>query len=69
MYEKTVNHPPHYTSGAVECIEGIESALSKIEYLGCVMKYTWRLDKKGDPVEDAMKAQWYLDRLIKAMPC
>jgi hypothetical protein len=62
-----VNHPPHYASGAIECIEAIEAQLTPEEYRGylkgnCV-KYQWRERQKGG-VESLKKAQWYLNRLI-----
>jgi len=62
-----VNHPSHYTQGAVECIEAIKASMTRQEYIGylkgCQMKYVWRYRKKGG-VEDLKKARWYLDRLI-----
>jgi hypothetical protein len=62
-----VNHPPHYTSGKVECIDAIESALSEEEFRGfCrgnAMKYVFRAGKKGDFQEDIQKAAWYLNRV------
>lgn len=62
-----VNYPPHYASGAIECIEAIEAQLTPEEYRGylkgnCV-KYQWRERQKGG-VESLKKAQWYLNRLI-----
>ena len=62
-----VNHPPHYASGAIECIEAIEAQLTPEEYRGylkgnCV-KYQWRERQKGG-LESLKKAQWYLNRLI-----
>jgi hypothetical protein len=64
-----VNHPPHYTDGgAVECIEAIESQLTKEEYRGYmkgnIAKYIWRERHKGE-LQSLKKAQWYLDRLIQ----
>lgn len=64
-----VNHPKHYTSGKVECIDAIESAtvnLSGIEAVctANVIKYVWRWRQKGG-LEDLKKARWYLDRLIE----
>ena len=63
-----VNHPPHYASGAIECIEAIEAQLTPEEYRGylkgnCV-KYQWRERQKGG-LESLKKAQWYLNRLIE----
>ena len=34
---------------------------------GNCMKYLWRYDYKGKPVEDLQKAQWYLAELIKEL--
>lgn len=65
-----VNHPPHYTQGKVECIDAIESALTAEEFRGFlkgqVIKYIWRMNRKGDS-DDAKKAQWYQERLVKLM--
>ena len=65
--EDLVNHPSHYASGAIECIEAIEAQLTPEEYRGylkgnCV-KYQWRERQKGG-LESLKKAQWYLNRLI-----
>ena len=63
-------NPSHYSSGKIECIDAIESALSPEEFRGFlrgnVLKYNWRcMQKNGD--EDLKKSQWYLDRLIKTL--
>lgn len=67
LKEDKVNHPSHYTQGAVECIEAIKASMTTEEYIGylkgCQMKYVWRYRMKGG-VEDLRKARWYLDRLI-----
>ena len=63
-----VNHPAHYTQGAVECIEAIKASMTASEFRGYLkgnaMKYMWRYQHKGG-VEDLKKARWYLDRLIE----
>jgi hypothetical protein len=63
-----INYPSHYTEGAVECIDAIESSMSKNEFLGYlkgnVIKYIWRYRLKGREAEDLRKAQWYLNRLV-----
>ena len=63
-----VNAPAHYTSGKVECIDAIESMLTRDEFIGFlrgnILKYQWRYKIKNG-VEDLKKAQWYFDRLIK----
>jgi hypothetical protein len=66
-----VNHPDHYTQGPVECIDGVESAMSTDQFIGFlrgqVIKYAWRLGLKGEAVEDARKCAWYADRLVKTL--
>lgn len=64
-----VNHPPHYTRGKVETIDGLESAVEGLSGKEAgltwqVMKYMWRWKFKGNPKEDLKKAKWYLERLI-----
>jgi hypothetical protein len=63
-----VNHPSHYASGGIECIDAIEASMSAEEFQGyCkgnLIKYVWRYRDKGG-VQDLQKANWYLDRLIK----
>ena len=64
-----VNSPSHYKSGGIEAIEGIEASMGPEAYAGylkgSVMKYLWRYEKKGKPIEDLKKARWFLDRLIQ----
>jgi hypothetical protein len=63
----TVNHPSHYTTGSIECIEAIEAQLTPEEYRGYlkgnIVKYLWRERSKGN-LESLKKAEWYLNRLI-----
>ena len=64
-----VNHPSHYASGKVECIDAIESAVHAMQgerafLTGQVIKYMWRWPMKGG-IEDLNKAKWYLERLIR----
>jgi hypothetical protein len=63
-----VNSPPHYKSGGIEAIEGIEASMGPEAFAGYlkgnIMKYMWRYERKGKPIEDLKKARWYLDRLI-----
>ena len=63
-----VNHPPHYTAGAVECIDAIESATTGLAGREAVctasaIKYLWRWKMKGGH-EDLRKARWYINRLL-----
>jgi len=62
-----VNHPPHYNQHGVECIDAIRATTGDNfkDYLkGNIIKYLWRFDYKGNPIEDLQKAKWYLDKLI-----
>jgi len=64
-----VNSPDHYNTGNIECIDAIEDSMSPAAFKGYLkgncMKYLWRYDYKGKPVEDLKKASWYLSRLIE----
>ena len=69
--EDVVNSPNHYNNGSIECIEGIQAAMSTEAFEGYLkgncMKYLWRYDYKGKPVEDLQKAQWYLAKLLNVV--
>lgn len=58
-----MNHPEHYNAhpSGVECIQVTEHMNFNI---GNAMKYLWRADEKGDPLQDLQKARWYIDREI-----
>ena len=63
-----VNSPPHYNQTGIECIHAISAATDKgFKYYlqGNIMKYLWRFDYKGKPLEDLQKAQWYLNTLME----
>lgn len=64
-----VNHPSHYTSGKVECIDCIESAMTSEQFEGFlkgnVMKYVFRCGKKDEVIQELKKAEWYLQKLIQ----
>lgn len=66
----SVNRPSHYTSGIIECIDAIESALGLSGFMdycqGNAMKYLWRWRKKGG-IEDLKKAGWYIERMVKTL--
>lgn len=67
MSTENIN-PDHYKGNKLECIDCIEEAtrnLIGIEAITVanVIKYIWRYkDKNG--LEDLLKAEWYLKRLI-----
>ena len=53
-----VNHPTHYSNRNIgyECID---IAQSQPFCTGNVIKYLWRYNSKGTPLEDLRKARWY----------
>jgi hypothetical protein len=63
-------NPDHY-QGAIECIDALEAAMTPEAFSGfCrgnAFKYLWRAGRKGPALEDAQKAAWYLDRLIRSL--
>ena len=75
--KQEVNHPSHYASGKIECIDYLRVMTS--DYVGitagCVqnaLKYTWRckLKKSNESnalkgLEDIRKAKWYLQHAAK----
>lgn len=66
-----VNHPSHYTQGKVECIDAIEAALGREQFIGFlrgqVFKYTWRCGLKDAAAQDHAKAMWYGARLARVL--
>lgn len=60
----SVNHPKHYNSHAsgIECIQVVRHMNFN---LGNVIKYIWRADEKEVPMQDLLKALWYLEDEIK----
>lgn len=63
LVEDLVNHPKHYTShsSGVECIQITEGFCFNV---GNAIKYLWRAEEKGAPLQDLEKARWYIDREI-----
>ena len=63
-----VNHPVHYTSGDIECIDAIKASMTKEAFNGFLkgnaIKYLWRHELKGGS-EDLLKCEFYLKTLIK----
>jgi len=67
-----VTKPAHYNAGEIETIDYIVDVLGKYEAIsychGNLIKYTGsRLWTKGNPIQDAEKAQWYLNKMIELM--
>lgn len=63
-----VNHPNHYKTGKIECIDvmletqGVEAVINF-----CILnafKYLYRHRNKNG-IEDIQKAKWYLDKAIE----
>ena len=63
MEKENINHPAHYNSNqsGIECIEVAEHFCFN---LGNAIKYLWRADEKGAPLDDLKKAAWYINREI-----
>ena len=63
-----VNHPGHYTKGGIECLDAIRASMTNDGFLdflkGQIIKYVWRYQHKGKPLEDLQKARFYLNRMI-----
>lgn len=64
-----VLHPSHYNQGGIEAIDALEAATCNLSGWKATltyqsMKYMWRWNEKGKPLEDLKKARFYLDRLI-----
>lgn len=49
-----------------ECIDVIEERGAGF-LLGNAIKYLWRADKKGDRIDNLLKARWYILRWLKSM--
>jgi hypothetical protein len=66
-----VEKPKHYNTGRYETIDVIVDTLGEWEAIsychGNVLKYTIRLWNKGNPIQDAEKAKWYLTKMIELM--
>ena len=61
---ESVNSPPHYKShpSGIECIQITEHFNFNV---GNAIKYLFRHEHKGKPLEDLKKARWYIDREIQ----
>lgn len=58
-----INHPTHYTGRNIgyECID-----ITQYQPFctGNVIKYLWRHNSKGTPLEDLRKARWYARKAL-----
>lgn len=63
-----VNHPKHYETGKIECIEAMIETQGVAEVQSfCVcnaFKYLWR-HKRKNQLEDVKKAIWYLNKFVE----
>ena len=65
--------PDHYNSNTVETIDLIRDSMESEEYRGYlkgnVFKYVsrYRYKEKENPLNDLLKAEWYLNKLIEDM--
>ena len=66
--EDMVNHPSHYETDGVQCIDAMvaaQGADAVKEFCVCnAFKYIWRFRHKNG-IEDVKKAIWYLDKRIE----
>lgn len=67
-----VNSPAHYADSNIETIDYIVDVLGEYDAIsychGNVIKYTGsRLFKKGNPIQDAKKAIWYLNKMVELL--
>lgn len=63
-----VNSPSHYNVGNIETIDYLESLNIAEDFCcGNAIKYLSRYKHKGTPLEDAKKAQWYVNRLVQIL--
>jgi len=64
-----VNQPPHYNRKNVEAIRAIEASMEDSDFCGYlkgnILKYLWRYNYKGKPLEDLEKSKYYLNLLIE----
>lgn len=62
-----VNHPNHYASSSIECIDAMQAMLTPEQFIGYlrgnIFKYQWRYENKNG-AEDLEKSQWYLNKLL-----
>jgi hypothetical protein len=68
-----VHNPSHYaeTDNGIECIDAIRAALGREQFIGFlrgqIIKYTWRIGKKFNSVEDNEKSIWYANKLTEVL--
>lgn len=69
---ENVNHPKHYGGDTeYECIKVLKAWLTPEEFTGfCkgnVIKYLCRSGKKDEVLQEAQKAEWYLNKMVEVL--
>jgi len=68
-----VTHPSHYqSSNGIECIDAMEAATENMTGIYAVdtsniIKYAFRWDKKGKPIQDVEKIIFYATHLLNKL--
>ena len=66
--KETVNHPDHYNSDGIECIDAMIASQGVDDVRAfCIcnaFKYIWRYQSKNG-IEDIKKAIWYLNKFVE----
>jgi|TARA_R100001530_G_scaffold37086_2_gene28837 hypothetical protein len=65
-----VNFPAHYNKGGIGCIDAIKSCQGdgfKYYLQASAIKYLWRHEHKGKPIQDLEKAKWFINKLIEVI--
>ena len=70
--KELVNHPSHYGGDTVyECIKVLRAWMSKDEFTGFLkgnaIKYLCRIGKKDNALQEARKAQFYINELVRLL--
>lgn len=71
--DEMVSHPKHYqSSNGVECIDAMEAATENMKGIFAVdtsniIKYAFRWDKKGSPIQDVEKIIYYATHLLNKL--
>ena len=64
--EKTVNHPDHYKTHTLECIDELEVVFGiddVIAFCKCnAWKYRYRAGSKDDITQGLAKSDWYINK-------
>lgn len=69
MTPDMVNHPPHYETNGIDCIDAMRASQGDAavkEFCVCnAFKYIWRRFHKDSEIQDLEKAAWYLNKAIE----